>query len=77
MKYYWVYILFSSCDCAAGYTGAQCQTNIDDCVNNLCENSATCLDLVGGWVEIHAIVTQCVTVFNVTGSVLFKEVVST
>jgi len=32
------------CTCAAGYTGANCQTNIDDCATNPCTNGGTCLD---------------------------------
>ena len=31
-----------SCICAAGYTGSDCQTNIDECASNLCVNGATC-----------------------------------
>lgn len=34
-----------SCDCSdTGYSGAQCETNIDDCLSNPCENGANCID---------------------------------
>jgi hypothetical protein len=36
-----------SCQCAAGFEGDYCETNIDDCVNNAC-GTGTCIDLVGG-----------------------------
>lgn len=34
----------TSCICAAGFTGAQCQNNTDDCINSNCQNGATCVD---------------------------------
>ncbi|XP_068694508.1 uncharacterized protein [Montipora foliosa] len=37
-----------SCDCKPGYTGNDCQTNINECSPNPCQNGATCVDLVGG-----------------------------
>ena len=33
-----------SCECATGYTGEDCETNIDDCVGEPCLNGATCVD---------------------------------
>lgn len=39
-------ILIFSCHCPAGFTGDRCESNIDDCINNKCENNATCNDLV-------------------------------
>lgn len=27
-----------------GYTGKDCETNINDCPGNLCQNGATCID---------------------------------
>ena len=30
------------CDCNAGYTGEQCDTDIDDCDPSPCENGGTC-----------------------------------
>lgn len=35
-----------SCVCPAGFTGDRCETNIDDCAGNKCENNATCVDSV-------------------------------
>lgn len=35
-----------SCICQKGFTGAHCETNIDDCEKNKCANGATCVDLV-------------------------------
>ena len=33
-----------SCDCADGFTGGRCETNIDDCQGDPCQNNGTCLD---------------------------------
>lgn len=33
------------CACSAGFSGAFCETNIDDCVNSAC-NGRTCIDLI-------------------------------
>jgi hypothetical protein len=33
-----------NCSCATGYDGANCQTNIDDCASNPCQNGGTCAD---------------------------------
>ncbi|XP_073964399.1 protein slit-like [Choristoneura fumiferana] len=33
-----------SCSCPRGYSGQNCTTNADDCVNHMCQNGATCLD---------------------------------
>ena len=35
-----------SCECIAGFEGDRCETNIDDCLGNSCQNNATCLDMV-------------------------------
>ena len=32
-----------TCVCAAGWTGATCRDNIDDCVSTPCQNDGTCL----------------------------------
>ena len=36
------------CYCPSGYTGVNCEVNIDDCVNNTCEHG-NCTDLVDGY----------------------------
>ncbi|MFH2010714.1 MAG: hypothetical protein ABI333_29200 [bacterium] len=33
-----------TCDCAAGFTGDDCETNVDDCSPNPCQNGGTCTD---------------------------------
>lgn len=32
------------CNCSAGFTGEFCEENIDECLENLCANNATCID---------------------------------
>jgi hypothetical protein len=32
------------CDCASGFTGPRCETNINECQSNPCQNQGTCLD---------------------------------
>lgn len=32
------------CECLAGFNGALCEVNIDDCVNNLCYTGSQCID---------------------------------
>ncbi|XP_061164593.1 protein crumbs-like isoform X2 [Saccostrea echinata] len=34
------------CQCIPGITGLNCETNIDECVNNTCEHGSTCLDRI-------------------------------
>lgn len=33
----------------SGYTGVNCETDIDDCVGNQCKYNSTCVDLVQGY----------------------------
>ncbi len=37
------------CDCELGYTGADCETNIDDCVNRNCSGNRVCVDGVNSF----------------------------
>ncbi|MRG93427.1 FG-GAP-like repeat-containing protein [Polyangium spumosum] len=38
-----------TCECAAGFTGKDCETNVDDCAPNPCQNGGTCTDGVDGY----------------------------
>ena len=31
-----------SCLCVAGFTGSRCETNIDECISDPCENGGNC-----------------------------------
>ena len=35
-----------TCECAPGWTGVTCSTNIDECADEPCANNATCVDLI-------------------------------
>ncbi|XP_041372182.1 cubilin-like [Gigantopelta aegis] len=35
------------CQCMAGYTGTNCETDINECASNPCQNGGTCTNLVG------------------------------
>ncbi len=37
------------CNCAAGYTGNTCQSEIDECSPNPCLNGGTCIDQFNGY----------------------------
>ncbi|XP_031559899.1 neurogenic locus Notch protein-like isoform X3 [Actinia tenebrosa] len=37
------------CECKLGFTGEQCQTNIDDCASNPCQNGGSCHDQVNSY----------------------------
>lgn len=37
------------CVCDFGFTGSDCNKNIDDCFVNICENNATCIDKIGSY----------------------------
>ena len=38
-----------TCDCASGFTGDRCETNIDECVSNPCESGGTCEDRINSY----------------------------
>ncbi|KAJ8040299.1 Fibropellin-1 [Holothuria leucospilota] len=48
------------CDCAAGYTGTNCETDIDECNSSPCRNGGTCDNMVDGY--------QCSCVAGFTGT---------
>ena len=37
------------CACPGGFTGSNCEVDIDDCTNNLCMNGAVCIDGIEGY----------------------------
>uniref|UniRef100_A0A665VHV4 Slit homolog 1 protein n=1 Tax=Echeneis naucrates TaxID=173247 RepID=A0A665VHV4_ECHNA len=41
--------VMSVCICPLGFEGPMCQTNIDDCEDNYCDNGATCIDGVNNY----------------------------
>jgi hypothetical protein len=38
-----------SCTCHAGFTGGDCDKDVDDCLGSLCENGGACVDAVDGY----------------------------
>ena len=38
-----------TCECAAGFSGQNCETNIDECASNQCLNGAQCVDGVNDY----------------------------
>ncbi len=38
-----------TCQCDAGWTGTNCETNIDDCAGSPCQNGGACTDGVNGY----------------------------
>ena len=49
-----------SCQCVAGYTGSECENNIDECDPDPCKNGGTCTDDINGY--------NCTCVPGYTGS---------
>ena len=37
------------CVCPTGFTGIDCEVNIDDCVNVTCQNNGRCIDEVNDY----------------------------
>lgn len=38
-----------TCECIQGFTGAHCETDINECASNPCANGGVCIDLVNGF----------------------------
>jgi hypothetical protein len=38
-----------SCSCFTGFSGPFCQTNINECDSNPCQNGATCVDAINSF----------------------------
>ena len=47
-----------TCSCDLGYTGADCETNIDDCVNRNCSGNGVCVD------GVNSFSCECVSGFT-------------
>ena len=44
----------------AGYTGAKCETEVDECDSNPCENGGSCTD------DVNSFTCDCITGFTGT-----------
>lgn len=45
----WLAVAVFSCSCPVGFSGARCETNIDECSPNPCQNGGTCTDGVNSY----------------------------
>ncbi|XP_038628944.1 neurocan core protein isoform X2 [Tachyglossus aculeatus] len=54
-----------SCNCGQGFTGENCEIDIDDCLSSPCQNGGTCID------EINSFVCLCLPSYG--GSVCEKD----
>lgn len=45
-----LYFFVLRCQCITGYTGPQCEENINECESNPCANQATCVDALNSFV---------------------------
>ena len=43
------HVSFHSCVCPAGYIDKNCSTNIDDCVDHICQHGSQCVDGVDSY----------------------------
>ena len=56
-----------TCNCSSGYTGTNCNENIDYCIGNDCEHDSTCVDGLSSY--------TCLCVPGYTGSVCEVDIV--